>query len=70
MDPSELCGDILQPGGQLETPGLVNFVFHLIYPNLLYINYFFPYMNIDTSKIFLIGLQFKFNRKRKKPLLK
>ena len=23
MDTLELCGDILQPGGQLETPGLV-----------------------------------------------
>ena len=24
MDTLELCGDILQPGGQLETPGLVS----------------------------------------------
>ena len=23
MDTLELCGDLLQPGGQLETPGLV-----------------------------------------------
>ena len=23
MDTLELCGDIFQPGGQLETPGLV-----------------------------------------------
>ena len=26
MDTLELCGDIRQPGGQLETPGLVSFI--------------------------------------------
>ena len=32
MDTLEICGEILQPGGQLETPGLVAFDL----PNLHY----------------------------------
>ena len=33
MDIVELHGDILQPGGQLETPGLVSLLgHHKIYP--------------------------------------
>ena len=40
MDTLELCGDILQPGGQLETPGLVDVDF----------NYFWPNWGLDVGK--------------------
>ena len=30
MDTLELCGDIMQPGGQLETPGLVTKIWRIL----------------------------------------
>ena len=38
MDTLELCGDILQPGGQLETPGLVLINAQNIIPTAAQIN--------------------------------
>ena len=43
MDTLELCGDIMQPGGQLETPGLVLKGFISTYIH------FIPHSRIDDS---------------------
>ena len=58
MDTLELCGDILQPGGQLETPGLVVIVvivivFHNHELCYLTIHCLWYTLNLDVYKVCL-----------------